>query len=189
MSKRTKQSCPASTICKGILLTVPHRMRFSPNWTGVKIALAPVSSTQWYTCMGKTCVCMIGSSLSICSAIKNTRPYWANVSGTWRTPYSRHSCSVSISRYGLRSIESRWSFSDNISLVDLLVSQKDRQHSASRAVSNKSIHSIIIRSHTYFTKHAYFTSIGVVSSDVSRSICTTSFTPCCPIWCHSYVFF
>ena len=35
----------------------------------------------------------------------------------------------------------------------------------------------------------YFTLVGVVSSDVSRSSCTTSFTPCCSIFSQSYVFF
>ena len=35
----------------------------------------------------------------------------------------------------------------------------------------------------------YFTLVGVVSSDVRCSSCTTSFTPCCPIIYHSYVFF
>ena len=32
------------------------------------------------------------------------------------------------------------------------------------------------------------TLVGVVSSDVSRSSCTTSLTPCCSIFSHSYVF-
>ena len=41
---------------------------------------------------------------------------------------------------------------------------------------------------TYFTL-LYFTLVGVVSSDVSRSSCTTSFTPCCSIFSQSYVFF
>ena len=35
----------------------------------------------------------------------------------------------------------------------------------------------------------YFTLVGVVSSDFTRSTCTTSFTPCCSIFCQSYVFF
>ena len=35
----------------------------------------------------------------------------------------------------------------------------------------------------------YFTLVGIVSSDVSRSSCTTSFTPCCSIFSQSYVFF
>ena len=35
----------------------------------------------------------------------------------------------------------------------------------------------------------YFTLVGVVSSDVSRSSCTTSFPPCCSIFSQSYVFF
>ncbi len=34
----------------------------------------------------------------------------------------------------------------------------------------------------------YFTLVGVVSSDVSRSSCTTSFTPCCSIFSQSYVY-
>ena len=40
----------------------------------------------------------------------------------------------------------------------------------------------------YFTL-LYFTVVGVVSSDVSRSSCTTYFTPCCSIFSQSYVFF
>ena len=40
----------------------------------------------------------------------------------------------------------------------------------------------------YFTL-LYFTLVGVFSSDVSRSSCTTSFTPCCSIFSQSYVFF
>ena len=35
----------------------------------------------------------------------------------------------------------------------------------------------------------YFTLVGVVSSDVSRSSCTTSFPPCCSIFSPSHVFF
>ena len=31
------------------------------------------------------------------------------------------------------------------------------------------------------------TFVGIISSDVSRSSCTVSFTPCCPIFCHSYL--
>ena len=34
----------------------------------------------------------------------------------------------------------------------------------------------------------YFTLVGVVSSDVIRPSCTTSFTPCCSIFSQSYVF-
>ena len=33
------------------------------------------------------------------------------------------------------------------------------------------------------------TLLVIVSSDVSRSSCTTSFTPCCLIFCHAHVFF
>ena len=40
-----------------------------------------------------------------------------------------------------------------------------------------------------YTSLLYFTLVGVVSSDVSRSSCTTSFTPCCSIFSQSYVFF
>ena len=36
---------------------------------------------------------------------------------------------------------------------------------------------------------SYFIVVGVVSSDVSRSSCTTSFTPCCSVLCHSCFFF
>ena len=35
----------------------------------------------------------------------------------------------------------------------------------------------------------YFTLVGVVSSDVSRSSSTTSFPPCCSIFSHSHVYF
>ncbi len=57
------------------------------------------------------------------------------------------------------------------------------------------------RGHTYTQEHThicaqseiyaftYFTLVGVVSSDVSRSSCTTSFTPCSSIFSQSYVFF
>ena len=38
-------------------------------------------------------------------------------------------------------------------------------------------------------KDGLLTLVGVVSSDVSRSSCTTSFTPCCSIFSQSYVFF
>ena len=35
----------------------------------------------------------------------------------------------------------------------------------------------------------YYTLVSVVSSDVSRSSCTTSFHPCCSIFSQSHVFF
>ena len=46
--------------------------------------------------------------------------------------------------------------------------------------------SVVWRHRTYLP---YFTLIGVVSSDVSRSSCTTSFTACCHIFSQSSVFF
>ena len=51
--------------------------------------------------------------------------------------------------------------------------------------------SLCRRTVTYLLTYllTYFTLLGVVSSDVSRSSCTTSFTPCCSIFSQSYVFF
>ena len=43
--------------------------------------------------------------------------------------------------------------------------------------------------HLYLFFLLYFTLVGVVSSDVSRSSCTTSFPPCCSIFSPSHVFF
>ena len=40
-----------------------------------------------------------------------------------------------------------------------------------------------------FCPDTYFTLVGVVSSDISRSSCTTSFPPCCSIFSPSHVFF
>ena len=54
----------------------------------------------------------------------------------------------------------------------------------------KSMFSLLF--HSLFTMQQYFTNFtlfGVFSSDVSRSSCTTSFTPWCAIFSQSYVFF
>ena len=40
-----------------------------------------------------------------------------------------------------------------------------------------------------YSNGTLFTLVGVVSSDVSRSSCTTSFPPCCSIFSPSHVFF